>query len=130
MRILNFYFLISILNCFSCKNINSLKKTEKPVLSFSGQIINVGDIKSGIAFSGMFAIKNTGNLKLKIEDISTDCACTVAEITQKEISPGDSVLIHYKINPHTIGFFQQKIIIQNNSDNNPVMFVIRGKTVL
>ncbi len=120
--------IIGLILPFSCKDTNS-KKAGKPVLNFDKQIINVGDIKSGIPYGGKIIIRNTGNAELKIGDLTTDCACTVADIEKKNILPDDSIFISYKVNPHTMGFFQQKIIIQNNTDKNPVMFVIRGKTI-
>lgn len=81
--------------------------------------------------SGKFSIRNAGNGELQIGEIITDCSCTIANIPNKEIKPGDSLFVTYQVNPHTLGFFQQKIIINNNTDsNNPVMFVIRGKKIL
>lgn len=127
MKFTKAILIISLIGCISCKNSNI--QNNKPILNFDRQIINVGDIKYGNSYSGRIILRNKGEGELKIGDISTDCACTVADITKKVVLSGDSININYKVNPHAMGFFQQKIIIQNNSDSNPVMFVIRGKAI-
>jgi hypothetical protein len=113
----------------SCKNANNNFANKKPFINFDKQIINIGDIKSGTPFRGKFVLRNTGNAKLKIDEITTDCACTVANLANDKIAPGDSVYISFTVNPHVVGYFQQKIIIKNNSENNPILFAFRGKTI-
>jgi uncharacterized protein DUF1573 len=125
----NLIICILLICLNSCKNGGSGHVLLKPVLSYDNPIVNVGQIKYGIPYSSNIKIRNTGNADLFIENMSTDCSCTIVDQAKKNIPPGDSLAIGYKVSPHTIGFFQQKIIIQSNGVNNPVMFVIRGKTI-
>jgi hypothetical protein len=118
-------FLICIASFVAGCNSNG-----RPKLKFERETINVGDFRSGSTYEGDIVLKNVGTGMLLIGDVTTDCSCTVADITQKEIRPGDSVSVKYKVSPHTMGYFQQQIIIKNNTDSsNPVLFVIRGKTI-
>jgi hypothetical protein len=103
----------------------------KPRLSFDSQIINIGNMRSGTTYSGRFVLRNTGTGILQIDDVTTDCACTVADAAGKHILPGDSINVTFKVHPNLMGLFQQKIILKNNTDSsNPAMFVIRGNIVL
>jgi hypothetical protein len=121
------YFLCAIGASTFLFGCNSVRR---PKLQFDHQVINVGEFRSGTTYEGAIVLRNIGDGVLIISDVTTDCSCTVADIPKKDIRPGDSLSVLYKVNPHTLGFFQQQVIIQNNTDSsNPVMFVIRGKTI-
>lgn len=123
----SFVIIAGLLLIYSCMEANY--KNTKPILSFDSQIIDVGTFKPGKSFEGKFLIRNTGSGNLKIEEITTDCSCTIAEKPENPIAPNDSAYIMYSLHPNIIGFFQQKVIIKNNSEANPVLFVLRGKVV-
>jgi hypothetical protein len=130
MKYGNAILLLCLFIFCQCANQGTKSKhSGVPVLNFDKQIVDIGNIKSGIPYSSRVVIRNVGTVDLILSDITTDCACTVADISNKKILPGDSIYLTYTLDPHTIGFFQQKIIISNNSANNPVLLMIRGKTL-
>lgn len=102
----------------------------KPLLAYNSEVINVGAVKLGAAYSGRFILRNPGTADLLLGDITTDCQCTVAKIDNSRVPPGDSLWVSYSVHPNIDGYFQQKIIIKNNTDSsNPAMFVVRGQVV-
>lgn len=46
-----------------------------------------------------FELKNTGESTLKIEQISTSCSCTTAEVTAREIAPDRSTELRVSFDP-------------------------------
>jgi hypothetical protein len=102
-----------------------------PVIYYSNKIINLGNIGFKKAFNGKILIKNTGDETLKISDVTADCSCTVPDIENKKISPGDTAYIIFILTPAQDGFIQQSIYVNNNSVNeNRVLFLIRAKVNL
>lgn len=102
-----------------------------PVIFYNKRIINLGNIEFNKAFSGEILIKNTGDETLKITDVTADCSCTVPDLKNKKISPGDTAYIHFILTPAQDGFIQQSIYVNNNSVNeNRVLFLIRAKVNL
>lgn len=115
-------FLFITLSCSSKKG---------PVIYYSNKIINLGNIEFKKAFNGKILIKNAGDETLKISDITADCSCTVPDIKNKKILPGDTAYINFILTPAQDGFIQQSIYVNNNSINeNRVLFLIRAKVNL
>ena len=102
-----------------------------PIISYKSRIINLGNIEFKKSFTGEILIKNTGDKILKITDVTADCSCTVPDIQNTKIYPGDSEYIHFVLTPADDGFIQQSIYLDNNSLNeNRVLFLIRAKVNL
>ena len=103
---------------------------EMPVVKYERSVIEVPDIPAGGSYRGQFWLSNTGGKPLRVTSVRSDCACTVSEMDRKEILPGDSALVRYTLTPILLGRFQQTIIVENNSRNEPsILFVIRSKVV-
>lgn len=99
-----------------------------PVISYKSKLINLGDIQFKKEYAGDIVISNKGDALLKLLNVTADCSCTVPEIEKKEIGPGDSSVIHFKISPSRDGYIQQNIYLDNNSVNeNRALFLIRAR---
>jgi hypothetical protein len=55
--------------------------------------IDFGDVKPHEVNHKDVVIKNTGSDVLKIHDVEVTCGCTVAELTKKELNPGESTTL-------------------------------------
>ena len=76
-----------------------------------------------------FVIKNESKKVLNIKDVSTSCGCTVSEVKNKIIKPGDSTLVDVKFNPQGYsGEVQQFVYVSTDSlDDSLIRFIIKAK---
>ncbi|CEN36787.1 DUF1573 domain-containing protein [Capnocytophaga cynodegmi] len=79
------------------KNIplNDIQKMSKTRgnLKISKSRIDIGEIKKGKNITHKFILKNIGKENVEITDYRTSCNCTGIDISQKTISPSDSVTV-------------------------------------
>ncbi|MDO4550239.1 MAG: DUF1573 domain-containing protein [Planctomycetia bacterium] len=67
-----------------------------------------------------FLIKNTGTAPLKLQEISSSCRCTVAELEKTELKPGESIFAHMTVNADDIiGPFHQTVTFFTNDPQKP-----------
>lgn len=60
-------------------------------------------------------IKNTGNKKLNINEVKPSCGCTSAPLDKNELEPGESTVIHIKLNlPTNSGPVTKTVYISSN----------------
>ena len=72
-------------------------------------------------------MKNTGNKKFQIVTIQSNCYCIQTEYYGKEILPGDSLVVKYKVNvKNQKGFIQNSIIAIGNCPFGNQTFYIDG----
>jgi hypothetical protein len=122
MRNFSIFLFCIIFSCTSKKG---------PLISYKSRIINLGNIEFKKSFTGKILIRNTGDETLKLREVTADCSCTVPNIQNKRIFPGDSAYIQFVLTPTDDGFIQQSIYLDNNSSNeNRVLFLIRAKVNL
>lgn len=81
------------------------------------QEINIGTLNVGEYKTAIFEIKNTGELPLVINDVSTSCDCTSIRFDKKPIPPSATRQIEIGIRPKESGFFSQTIIVKCNIRN-------------
>lgn len=114
-----------LLICLGCKS------NKGPMISYQGNIMNMGEVKFREPSHGFIMLKNTGGDVLKILKITPDCSCIVSQNHKIEIAPEDSAKIEFSISPSDLGFIQQNLIVENNSDNEKrILFLIRAKVKL
>jgi len=99
-------------------------------LFVESDLISLDNILINEEYTDSLNVKNIGTKDLKILDIKSDCHCTIGEISNDYLKPGEATFIIYNIKPNMTGFFQQKIIIKTNSEITPLkLILIRGKAV-
>lgn len=65
---------------------------------FSEEIHNFGSLKAGEIVSFTFVFRNSGTRFLTITKVETDCGCTVVNIPEKKIAPGQQGQIEVTYN--------------------------------
>ena len=68
----------------------------------------------------LFTLKNTGTELLVIDKVRPFCGCTTVDLVKKELTPGEAVELHGKLN--TRGFegpVQKSIMIESNDAKTP-----------
>lgn len=109
------------------KNSANISKTE---IVISNKIINVGNTKHNVPVEANFEIINKGTNPLIITDITTDCNCTVPNWDHDPIMPNNITLIRLVYNGYTPGYFQKKAYVTCNTQNSPVVLVLRGNVIM
>jgi hypothetical protein len=66
----------------------------KPVIRINESNFQFGRIVQGRTVSHDYKIYNDGKKPLQIRKTRTDCICVKATLLKKEISPGDSAIVH------------------------------------
>jgi len=93
-------------------------------ISFDRVLHNFGNVpQSRGIISTTFVVKNTGNAELKIGELSTSCGCTTAEISDKNIDPGNSATLTVFFDPNfhsePADKLTRTVFIPSNDTNQP-----------
>jgi len=102
------------------------KSREKaPQIKVTPDFFDFGKVKYGKVLKRDFTIKNSGEGKLKIKQVSTSCACTEAEVNEKSLPPGEKTTLSVEYDTgamsklHGKGNQKRIIFIQSNDPLNP-----------
>jgi hypothetical protein len=88
-----------------------------------------GRVKEGRLLEHDFTFKNTGNKTINIKDVTTSCGCTVSEVKQKILRPGESTTIKVKFNSQGYsGEVSQYVYVHTDEPQEPVKkFTIKAR---
>lgn len=77
------------------KSIPDKNSTEGPSgIEVVESIYEFGKVQRGAKVAHTFVVKNTGDTKREILKVNSRCDCTVADVSSKEIQPGEESRIH------------------------------------
>jgi len=114
-----------ILILLGCNNQNS-----NSGLEFNSQVIDLGEVLIEEEVSSKILLRNSGNEKVEILKIDSDCSCTVLNFNKMALDPFDSTLVEFSFKTSVPGYHQQKIAIETNSHKTPkLLFLIRAKVI-
>jgi hypothetical protein len=113
------------------KNRNDLNDTEhkKTVVEISKKMIDVGDRPRLSSIIGKYTLYNNGKEDLYIEDVKPDCHCTVGEYSKRPVKPTDSTIVVLRYDSSITGFFQSSAMVSVNSEQTPLLLILRGKII-
>lgn len=104
--------------------------SEAPILTFSENIHNFGQLKEGEVVSYKFKFTNTGKTDLIISGASASCGCTVPSYPKQPIAPGGEGAIDVQFNSTgKVGIIDKQITITANTIPNQVYLVIKGEVL-
>jgi len=97
---------------------------DRPQAEISTQLVDLGEMKVSDTKSADFIIKNVGNRPLQINNISTSCDCTFAEVTI-----GDSVSPRFTMhqNPQWTGEIGSGQEAKVMAIYEPAIMPVKGK---
>ncbi|HAX49712.1 MAG TPA: DUF1573 domain-containing protein [Ignavibacteria bacterium] len=113
------------------KNMND-PKSHPPVITFTEEKINMGDVQQGPQVNGEFEFKNTGHSVLVIKKITAACGCTglVAD-EKKEYQPGETGKIKFTFNTEgRSGINEKTITVESNDLAHPTKIVTFSANIL
>ncbi|RAJ77483.1 uncharacterized protein DUF1573 [Chitinophaga dinghuensis] len=79
------------------------------------------------ADSLFFEFTNTGASPMLIDNILSDCSCTVGDYPKEPVLPMQKGKIKVIVNGKTPGIFARRLRVFSNSSNSPVSLTIRGE---
>jgi hypothetical protein len=85
--------------------------------------VNFGTIPNDASVTRTFEIRNEGPGSLEITGLSTSCSCTIAEVANDRIAPGESTVLTVTFDPTShngaTGDFMRQIFIRSNDPDTP-----------
>lgn len=97
---------------------------------FSGHIFveppgyDFGTVEKGEWVSGRFLLYNSGGAVLKFLRVAPGCGCTSAVVSKRELAPGETAELTFKIDTHDKdGYFNSGIEVSTTDVNNPVLIL-------
>jgi len=100
--------------------LNGCSKTEPPKLTLSEDSWHYGKVTPDQRPTHDFVLKNEGEEKIIIDSVYTSCPCVILDLTEKEIPPGEEVLLKTTFDPTGYEGEVSKIVtIKSNDPENP-----------
>ena len=104
-----------------------------PVITFSVDKFDFGNVKQGPVLEGTFEFKNTGQQVLLIKSVAPSCGCTgVVADEKKEFQPGETGKVKFTFNTEgRTGVNEKTINVTSNdlkSPNKTLTFVCNIST--
>ncbi|MDD2353207.1 MAG: DUF1573 domain-containing protein [Candidatus Caldatribacteriota bacterium] len=111
--------------------LNGCSKPEPPKLTLSEDSWHYGEVTPDQRPAHDFVLKNEGGGKIIIDSVYSSCPCVILDLTEKEIPPGEEVLLKTIFDPTGYEGEVSKIVtIKSNDPENPEKRIEATITVL
>lgn len=88
-------------------------------LTVAKEIIDCGKTGYMVPVTATFELKNSGSRRLKIDDVKTDCGCSKASISKKELSGGETCVVKVTYDARMLGhFYKQALVTYHTRQGN------------
>lgn len=93
---------------------------QKPVIVCDEPVFEFGEVDSSSSVTHTFVVRNDGDSLLVIGKVKPACGCTVANITSKNLAPGESAEISTKLSlKNKVGPQRKTIAVDSNDPTTP-----------
>lgn len=99
---------------------------DAPVITFTSETHDFGNIPQGTPVSVEFKFTNTGKTDLLLANVKPSCGCTTPEWSREPIAPGESGSIKATFNAANAGPFNKAITITSNATEGTKRIFIKG----
>ncbi|MCK9160432.1 MAG: DUF1573 domain-containing protein [Bacteroidaceae bacterium] len=114
--ILLYLFFVAVTSVFAQPRISSNTKT-----------FDFGQVQWKQPVTASYVITNTGNKPLVMTNVTTSCACSVADWTKSPIAPGKTGDIRVVFDAKALGHFNKSVGIYSNAKNSLVYLNFIGE---
>lgn len=101
----------------------------QPRISSNKETHNFGQIEWKRPVTVEYTITNTGNQPLVLTNVTTSCACAVADWTKEPIAPGAKGIVKASFDAKALGRFEKSVGIYSNATPNLVYLKFTGEVV-
>lgn len=95
-------------------------------LSVSATTIDCGKTGFMVPVSATFEIRNKGLRKLVIRDTKADCGCVAAELSKRELGPGERATLKIVYDARLLGHFEKQVALYHNASKEPTYLKMKG----
>jgi hypothetical protein len=82
-----------------------------------------GTVSNKAAVSRAFEVRNVGQGLLEITGVSTSCGCTIAEVSDRQLTPGETAALKVTYDPQVhqgaTGEFLRMVYIRSDDPDTP-----------
>lgn len=117
--------LLSILSLLAV----ALTVVAQPRISSNKETHNFGQIEWKRPVTVEYAITNTGDKPLVLTNVTTSCACSVADWTKEPIAPGAKGIVKASFDAKALGRFEKTVGIYSNAEPHLVYLKFAGEVV-
>lgn len=117
--------LLSILSLLTV----ALTIVAQPRISSNKETHNFGQIEWKRPVTVEYSITNTGNQPLVLTNVTTSCACSVADWTKEPIAPGAKGTVKASFDAKALGRFEKTVGIYSNAEPHLVYLKFAGEVV-
>ena len=107
----------------------TLSVIAQPRLSSNKETHNFGQIEWKRPVTVEYTITNTGNQPLVLTNVTTSCACSVADWTKEPIAPGGKGIVKASFDAKALGHFEKTVGIYSNATPNLIYLKFIGEVV-
>ncbi|UYW00372.1 DUF1573 domain-containing protein [Flavobacterium agricola] len=101
-----------------------------PVISFDKEVLDIGNLTMGQIGQGAIEITNTGKTDLVIYAAQGSCGCTVPEVPNQPIKPGESYTMNVTFDSAGKPGLQQKTVtLATNTAIGKEMFLVKAQVL-
>jgi hypothetical protein len=125
IRLAIFFIFLFINFAFAEANsqVNMQPVLKEDRLEVSPYTWDLGQVKKNQVIKRIFSLKNESQKALNITGINASCACTVSEVKNKSLLPGQTteVAIRFDSRGYSPGPIQQHVYIHTDDEADPVL---------
>lgn len=111
------FLVILAATCGSAHAADPLSRLMKgPLIRFNERSVDFGRIPQRVTRPHTFSIRNDGTEALRILKVTPDCGCTLAQLADSVIAPGDSTTLHVVFDSGSYSGEQRKVVIIETND--------------
>lgn len=118
----------AIENPLSADSPGKVNTKKLPEITFDKDFHDFGKISEGEKVTYSFRFKNTGKGDLIVQTASGSCGCTVPEIPQKPLRPGETGYIKVQFNSEgRAGIQEKQVTVVSNTIPNTTVIRIKAE---
>lgn len=107
----------------------TLSAVAQPRISSNKETHHFGQIEWKHPVTVEYIITNTGNKPLVLTNVTTSCACSVANWTKTPIAPGEKGIVSASFDAKALGRFDKSVGIYSNAQPSLVYLKFNGEVV-
>lgn len=131
LKVKLFFVILIVILFITCFKLMDKFSAKRPVINFEETKYDFGtvsvNLKEEKTVSHRFYFHNTGNRPLYINDIKTDCTCTVVEVPKHSFESGERGYLEAILKLGAIGEQGGKILVYTNASENPYILMLKGR---
>lgn len=131
MKAKNIFLIMAILFCTGISSVqcqtNNKTAVTGPEISFDKTTMDFGTLNIGDVKVGVFTITNTGKKPLILDNVVSNCDCTVLDWSRAPIMPGKTTTIKATYTAKNSGLISKWVTVMSNAETDRVILKLRGK---